>query len=104
MRQPPVWSNGAAATVIESSSHRSISQGNRFAASLAAKDSAGPIITARRSRLTLNTARCAWTVLRNGVLGSRITGGVTASSTRLLLNGIVNDSTFGTKKAVCAIS
>ena len=59
MRQPPVWSNGDAATVSRPSSHRNISRGSRCAASPAASAAAAPIITARRSRRTRSTARYA---------------------------------------------
>jgi hypothetical protein len=103
VRQPPVWSNGAAATANESSSPRNINQHNRFAANLGAGGAGAPIITARRSLLILNINRCALTVRRSGALGTRITGSAIASSTGLLANGIVRGSTFETKSGVCAI-
>ena len=69
MRQPPVWSNGVAATVSRSSSHRNFSRGSRYAAIPAASGAAAPIITARRSPRIRNTARYAWTARRNGAPG-----------------------------------
>ena len=82
MRQPPVWSNGDAATVSRSSSLRSISRGSWCAATPAASAAAAPIITARRSLRTRNTARCAGTARRNGDPATRTTGGGIANSTR----------------------
>jgi hypothetical protein len=89
--------------VNESSSHQSISQGNRFAANLAASGAAAPIITVTGLPPIPNTARCAWTVRRSGAPGTRITGGAIASSTRAPFSGTASESTFGTKSGVCAI-
>jgi hypothetical protein len=71
--------------VNESSNHRNTSQGNRFAANLGASGDVAPMITARGSPPTPNTARYAWTVFRSGVLETWITGDVIATSTRLPL-------------------
>jgi hypothetical protein len=46
MRQPPVWSNGNAASVSDPSSHRNINRGSRYAARPSARDGAALIITA----------------------------------------------------------
>jgi len=103
VRQPAVWSNGNAATVSDPSSHRNISQGSWYAANPRASGSVAPIITAGKSRLTRNTARYAWTVLRNGDPTTPITGGDTASNTPPQSSATANSSTFGTKNSVCAI-
>ncbi len=68
-----------------------------------ASGGAAPIITARRSPRILNTARYAWTVLRNGAPETPITGGSIASNTQRPSSGIASSSTFGTKSSVCAI-
>jgi hypothetical protein len=60
VRQPPVWSSGDAPTVSDPSSHRNINRGSRYAATPAASGAAAPIIIARRSPRTRNTARYAF--------------------------------------------
>ena len=69
-----------------------------------ARDGGAPIITAGKSRLTRNTARYAWTALRNGGPTTPITGDGTASNTPPQSSAIANSSTCGTKNRVCAIS
>lgn len=103
MRQPPVCSNGDAPTVSDPSSHRNIDLGSRYAATPAASGAAAPIITAERSPGTPNTARYAWTVLRNGAPAIPSTGGGIASNTPPPSSATANSSTFGTKNSVCAI-
>jgi hypothetical protein len=81
VRQPPIWPNGDATIASESSSHRNINLDSRYAVTPAASGAAAPIITARKSPGTPNTARYAWIVLRNGAPATPITGSVIASCT-----------------------
>jgi len=64
----------------------------------AASGAAAPIITARESPATPNTARYAWTVLRNGAPAIPITGSVIASCTRPPSSGTANSSTVRDQK------
>jgi hypothetical protein len=84
--------------VNDPSSHRNINLGSRYAATPAASGAAAPITTARRSPGTPNTARYAWTALRNGAPTIPVTGGGIASNTQPPSSGIANSSTFGTKR------
>jgi hypothetical protein len=89
--------------VNDPSSHPNINQGSWYAANLRASGVVAPIITARKSRLTRNTARYAGTALRNGGPTTPITGGGTASNTQPQSSATANSSTFGTRNSVCAI-
>jgi hypothetical protein len=74
VRQPPVWSNGDAATVNRTSSLPSISQGSWRAANPDASAIVARIITAKRSGPIRSTVKSAGTVRKNGAPATLTTG------------------------------